>query len=289
MLVLRGLENTTFVFVTRSESNGSCRNYKQAKEREEIQTMNFKNKLFVAGASIAFSGILAFANPTEASAAEWTARTADEVKEDIQENENGSKYTFVWGDTLSVIAQATEISLDKLVEVNNISNADMIIVGNAIRLSADHTVVTVGEGEEQKSYDVTSEEEIVEVETPVEYYEEEVEEVVVEEPVVEEVAPVQEVSTAGYQITVEATAYSTNQPSLSDYTYTGINLRQNPNVIAVDPSVIPLGSTVIVPGYVAGDTGSAIIGNRIDVHITDLDAAWAFGRQGMTVTVLPPQ
>lgn len=288
MLLLRGLENTTFVFVTRSESNGSCRNYKQAKEREEIQTMNFKNKLFVAGASIAFSGILAFANPTEASAAEWTARTADEVKEDIQENENGSKYTFVWGDTLSVIAQATEISLDKLVEVNSISNADMIIVGNAIRLSADQSVVTVGEGEEQKSYDVSSEEEIVEVETPVEYYEE----VAVEEPVVEEVAPAQEVSTAGYQITVEATAYSTNQPSLSDYTYTGINLRQNPNVIAVDPSVIPLGSTVIVPGYgtyIAGDTGSAIIGNRIDVHITDLDAAWAFGRQGMTVTVLPPQ
>lgn len=251
--------------------------------------MKFKNKLFVAGASIAFSGILAFSNPTEASAAEWEARTADEVKLDIQENENGSKYTFVWGDTLSVIAQATEISLDKLVEVNNISNADMIIVGNSIRLSSDNKVVTVGEGEEQKSYDVSSEEEIVEVETPVEYYEEEV---VVEEPVVEEVAPAQEVSSAGYQMTVEATAYSTNQPSLSDYTYTGINLRQNPNVVAVDPSVIPLGSTVIIPGYgtfVAGDTGSAIIGNRIDIHITDLNAAWAFGRQGMTVTVLPPQ
>src|SRR5699024_1009523 len=164
------------------------------------------------------------------------------------------KYTFVWGDTLSVIAQATEISLDKLVEVNNISNADMIIVGNSIRLSSDNKVVTVGEGEEQKSYDVSSEEEIVEVETPVEYYEEEV----VEEPVVEEVAPAQEVSSAGYQMTVEATAYSTNQPSLSDYTYSGINLRQNPNVVAVDPSVIPLGSTVIIPGYgtfVAGDTG----------------------------------
>lgn len=251
--------------------------------------MKFKNKLFVAGASIAFSGILAFANPTEASAAEWTARTADEVKLDIKENESGSKYTFVWGDTLSVIAQATEISLDKLVEVNNISNADMIIVGNSIRLSSDNKVVTVGEGEEQKSYDVSSEEEIIEVETPVEYYEEEV---VVEEPVVEEVAPAQEVSSAGYQMTVEATAYSTNQPSLSDYTYSGINLRQNPNVVAVDPSVIPLGSTVIIPGYgafVAGDTGSAIIGNRIDIHITDLNAAWAFGRQGMTVTVLPPQ
>src|SRR5699024_8040377 len=53
----------------------------------------------------------------------------------------------------------------------------------------------------------------------------------------------------GKTMVVEATAYSTNQPSLSDYTYTGINLRQNPNVIAVDPSVIPLGSTVYIPGY----------------------------------------
>ena len=252
--------------------------------------MTIKRKLFVAGASIAFSGILAFANPTEASAATWTARSVEEIKQDIQEDENGSNYMVTWGDTLSAIAAATEISLDTLVEVNNISNADMIIVGNKISLSSDKSIVTVGEGEETRSYDVSHEEEIVEVETPVEETVVEtpvVEEVVVEEVVVEETAPA---TSEGYTITVEATAYSTNQPSLSDYTYTGINLRQTPNVIAVDPSVIPLGSTVVIPGYgtfIAGDTGSAIVGNRIDVHITDLNAAWAFGRQTMTITVLP--
>lgn len=247
--------------------------------------MTIKRKLFVAGASIAFSGILAFANPTEASAATWTARSVEEIKQDIQEDENGSNYLVTWGDTLSAIAAATEISLDTLVEVNNISNADMIIVGNKISLSSDKSIVTVGEGEETRSYDVSHEEEIVEVETPV--VETVVETPVVEEVVVEETAPA---TSEGYTITVEATAYSTNQPSLSDYTYTGINLRQTPNVIAVDPSVIPLGSTVVIPGYgtfIAGDTGSAIVGNRIDVHITDLNAAWAFGRQTMTITVLP--
>ncbi|QII81309.1 3D domain-containing protein [Jeotgalibaca arthritidis] len=247
--------------------------------------MTIKRKLFVAGASIAFSGILAFANPTEASAATWTARSVEEIKQDIQEDENGSNYMVTWGDTLSAIAAATEISLDTLVEVNNISNADMIIVGNKISLSSDKAIVTVGEGEETRSYDVSHEEEIVEVETPV--VETVVETPVVEEVVVEETAPA---TSEGYTITVEATAYSTNQPSLSDYTYTGINLRQTPNVIAVDPSVIPLGSTVVIPGYgtfIAGDTGSAIVGNRIDVHITDLNAAWAFGRQTMTITVLP--
>ncbi|AZP03437.1 LysM peptidoglycan-binding domain-containing protein [Jeotgalibaca ciconiae] len=257
--------------------------------------MNIKKKIFITGASIAFSGILAFSNPSEASAAEytaetWSARTVEEIKQDILEDENGSKYVFTWGDTLSAIAAATEVPLNTLVEVNNISNADMIIAGNSISLSSDHKVMTVGEGEDARSYDVSKEEEVVEVETPVEVVEETVveEAPAIEEPVVEEVAT--QSTSEGYTLTVEATAYSTNQPSLSDYTYTGINLRQNPNVIAVDPSVIPLGSTVIVPGYgtyTAGDTGSAIIGNRIDVHITDLNSAWAFGRQQMEITVIP--
>ncbi|MDE1550016.1 3D domain-containing protein [Jeotgalibaca caeni] len=264
--------------------------------------MNIKKKILVTGASIAFSGILAFANPTEASAAEytaetWEARTVEEIKLDIKANEKGSKYVFAWGDTLSAIAQATEIPLNTLVEVNSIANADMIIAGNAIYLSADQKVVTVGEGETAKSYDVSTEE-VVEVETPVEVIEEynAIEEEKVAAPAVETAPVVEEVVEApapaaeGYSLTVEATAYSTNQPSLSDYTYTGINLRQTPNVIAVDPSVIPLGSTVIVPGYgtyIAGDTGSAIQGNRIDVHITDLNTAVAFGRRQMTITVIP--
>ena len=60
------------------------------------------------------------------------------------------------------------------------------------------------------------------------------------------------------------------------YTATGINLRSNPNlkVIAVDPSVIPLGSKVWVEGYgyaVAGDTGGAIKGNKIDLFMPTTD------------------
>ena len=52
----------------------------------------------------------------------------------------------------------------------------------------------------------------------------------------------------------------------------GHDLTANPNmkVIAVDPKVIPLGSKVWVEGYgeaIAGDTGGAIKGNRIDVLV----------------------
>lgn len=96
-------------------------------------------------------------------------------------------------------------------------------------------------------------------------------------------------SSKGRQITVSATAYSTNEPGMGTYTATGINLKQNPYVIAVDPSVIPLGSMVEVPGYgirIAGDTGGAIKGKKIDIHIANLSQTHGFGRRTLTVTVL---
>ena len=93
----------------------------------------------------------------------------------------------------------------------------------------------------------------------------------------------------GKSVTVSATAYSRHEAGLSNFTATGIDLSINPMVIAVDPSVIPLGSIVSVPGYgiaIAGDTGGAIVGNKIDLHMEDLNAALAFGRQTLTITIL---
>lgn len=92
----------------------------------------------------------------------------------------------------------------------------------------------------------------------------------------------------GRTMTMEATGYSTQQPSLSRYTANGTDLIANPNVIAVDPSVIPLGSTVTVEGFgtfIAADTGSAIVGNRIDIHFTTVEGALNLGRRTVTVTV----
>jgi 3D (Asp-Asp-Asp) domain-containing protein len=59
-------------------------------------------------------------------------------------------------------------------------------------------------------------------------------------------------------------------------------------VIAVDPTVIPLGTRVFVPGYgaaVAADVGSAIKGNIIDLWMPSTAAARAWGRRTVTVTV----
>lgn len=92
-------------------------------------------------------------------------------------------------------------------------------------------------------------------------------------------------------ITVTATAYTAYCNGCSGKTATGINLRANPDlkVIAVDPKVIPLGSKVYIEGYghaVAGDTGGAIKGNKVDLFMSSKKRALDFGRQTVQVKVL---
>ena len=94
---------------------------------------------------------------------------------------------------------------------------------------------------------------------------------------------------SGRTLQVVATGYSYNEPGLGYYTATGIDLRSNPTVIAVDPSVIPLGSLIEVPGYgvaIAGDTGSAIKGNKIDLHFVSVDQANQWGRRTVAIKIL---
>lgn len=105
------------------------------------------------------------------------------------------------------------------------------------------------------------------------------------------VAPQPQVQPQGRTITVKATAYTAFCAGCSGVTATGLNLRANPSqkVIAVDPNVIPLGSKVSIEGYgefIAGDTGGAIKGNRIDIFIPNYARATDFGVQTLNVTIL---
>ncbi|GKV70393.1 hypothetical protein NCCP2716_28910 [Sporosarcina sp. NCCP-2716] len=98
-------------------------------------------------------------------------------------------------------------------------------------------------------------------------------------------------SESGKVMYMNATAYTAHCTGCSGITATGINLAANPSlkVIAVDPGVIPLGSKVWVEGYgyaVAGDTGGAIKGNRIDLHVPNDAAARQFGRRQVKIKVL---
>jgi 3D (Asp-Asp-Asp) domain-containing protein len=81
-----------------------------------------------------------------------------------------------------------------------------------------------------------------------------------------------------------ATAYTGGCSGCSGITATGRPAGHG--VVAVDPSVIPLGSRLFIPGYgfaVAGDTGGAIRGNRIDLGFDSLRDALIFGRREVTV------
>lgn len=69
-------------------------------------------------------------------------------------------------------------------------------------------------------------------------------------------------------------------------TATGIPVA--PGMVAVDPDVIPLGSTVIIEGreYLAADTGGAIKGNRIDIAVETHQEALELGIRTATVWVV---
>ena len=92
------------------------------------------------------------------------------------------------------------------------------------------------------------------------------------------------------EINVSASAYTANCNGCSGITKTGINLKRNPdmNVIAVDPDVIKLGTKVYVEGYgyaIAGDVGSGIKGNKIEVFIPTTTEAFKWGRKNVKITI----
>jgi len=94
-------------------------------------------------------------------------------------------------------------------------------------------------------------------------------------------APQETLPSGGSSITVSATGYA-----LPGRTATGLPVGWG--VVAVDPSVIPLGTHMSIPGYgeaVAADTGGAIIGSTIDLWFPSVAQANAWGRRTVTITL----
>lgn len=81
-----------------------------------------------------------------------------------------------------------------------------------------------------------------------------------------------------------ATAYTANSSGGSGWT--AIGRRAGFGIVAVDPRVIPLGTHLYIPGYgraIAGDTGGAIVGRRIDLGFDSYQSAIEFGMRPVTV------
>lgn len=96
-----------------------------------------------------------------------------------------------------------------------------------------------------------------------------------------------EVPDLGKVLRVEATAYSSAEVGMGNYTAMGTLCRRG--VIAVDPGIIPLGTKVFIPGYgyaVAEDTGGAIVGHKIDIAFDTVAECFEFGRQFIDIYIV---
>ncbi|MFV8805630.1 cell wall hydrolase [Aerococcus urinaeequi] len=167
----------------------------------------------ILGTTFALSALFATAgfNTEDAKAAEWTARSVEEVSADMQAiDESTSEYTVVYGDTLSVIANAAGVDVNTLVQINEIENADLIFPSNSISFTKNDEgevdeVVVEDANKKKETYKV--EEEIVEkTET------EEVAEETTVEPIAyeaeEEIATVQATSYEAEETTEETSSTS---------------------------------------------------------------------------------
>lgn len=89
---------------------------------------------------------------------------------------------------------------------------------------------------------------------------------------------------SGKKLVVQATAYTSSGGSR-----TADGSIPKRGTVAVDPSVIPLGTRMYIPGYgygVAQDTGGAVKGNIIDVYMNSESECRQWGRKTITITIL---
>ena len=123
------------------------------------------NKI-ILGTSFALAGLFAATNNNNVEAATWSARTVAEVSADLEATDHTTtSYTIQYGDTLAVIAQASDVSVDALVAINDIQNANLIFPGTKLSFTKDETTGEVNEvtvedsaSEEITTYDVAEEE-----------------------------------------------------------------------------------------------------------------------------------
>ena len=192
--------------------------------------------------------------------------------EELKVEDKVKKHVVVKGDSLFKIAKKHNLSVDELKKWNNISG-DLIFPGDQLVLDGTKVASahTTAKPASNKAKAPAQSQSTAKASAP---------------------APAAAQTSASVkEMTVTATAYTAYCPGCSGTTATGIDLRANPNqkVIAVDPSVIPLGSRVWVEGYgeaIAGDTGGAIKGNIIDLFMPNEQDALNWGRKTVKIKVL---
>jgi len=96
-------------------------------------------KRIILASTVALS--LAPALGAKAQEISWTARSVEQIQNDVTKNENKNSYTVQYGDTLSTIAEALGVDVTVLANLNKITNMDLIFPDTVL-------TTTVNEAEE---------------------------------------------------------------------------------------------------------------------------------------------
>ena len=81
-----------------------------------------KRMILVSTVALSFAPVLA----TQAEEVLWTARSVDQIQNDLTKTDNKTSYTVQYGDTLSTIAEALGVDVTVLANLNKITNMDLI-------------------------------------------------------------------------------------------------------------------------------------------------------------------
>lgn len=211
------------------------------------------------------------------------------------------KYKVQKGDTLFAISQKYNVSVEDLKNWNNLGS-DLIVIGQELTLEgvtvsqnkpATNVEQAAPQPKKQTEQTVDKQETTPEPKAAAPKAPEAKATAAAPKAPASNQAPAQEKQEkpAGKTFSVTATAYTASCDGCSGITATGVNLKGNPDakVIAVDPSVIPLGSKVYVEGYgyaTAADTGGAIKGNKIDLFVPTKGEATNWGVRTVNVTIV---
>ena len=97
-----------------------------------------KRILLASTVALSFASVLA----TQAEEVLWTARSVEQIQNDLTKTDNKTSYTVQYGDTLSTIAEALGVDVTVLANLNKITNMDLIFPETVLTTTVNEEEVT---------------------------------------------------------------------------------------------------------------------------------------------------
>ena len=115
-----------------------------------------KRMLLASTVALSFAPVLA----TQAEEVLWTARSVEQIQNDLTKTDNKTSYTVQYGDTLSTIAEALGVDVTVLANLNKITNMDLIfpetVLTTTVNESEEVTEVEIQTPQADSSEEVTT-------------------------------------------------------------------------------------------------------------------------------------